>query len=1488
MFRHKFLSMVLLVGMLFSQSVPDARAATVCDSAQFISDLSYPDGTSVAPGSTFIKKWRLANNGTCAWSTAYRLTWAGGDQMGATSVNMPVAVPSGQMVDISITLTAPSAAGHYKSLWKLSNASGTAFGIGSSSNEAFWVDINVVDTSSVIFDFVSNASYAQWKSGAGNLPFPGTSGDNRGYSFQVNNPHLEDDSFDALPGLLVVPQNKYNGYIQATYPEFQVQAGDKLQTLVNCEFGATGCYVTFRVDYLLPNGVQRTLWQWRESADQRFYRANLDLTSLAGQKVRFVFMLLSSGFASGDRALWGSPRIVRTGSVQPPAPPATLTALPPLTATATPITPPPPTMSPAGCDRATFVSDVTVPDGTQFSPGAAFTKTWRLRNSGSCVWTTAYKLMYYSGDQMSAPTMINLPMGAASNQTIDISVNMVAPSERRSYRGFWILANASGQLFGIGANAANPIWVDIRVAGEPTYEGGYQFWQNACSAEWKSGAGPLPCPGTDGDRKGFVIPQQSTQLEDGTMGPAPSLVIAPENRFNGYIMGTFPAFTVQPGDRFVSGVGCDYNSSCYATFRLDYMTATGYVGTFWQWREQSDRRNYSADVDLTPLAGRSVRFILTIHAAGTATGDRVRWIAPAIIRRGIPQPPTITPPSPTVTPPTVPPPPIVTTPNINDLQMMDSTNGWATGNSYVLRTADGGATWYNVSMPNVSSVRNGFFQTPSKGWVFATDASSDTVSLFRTTNGGTTWTAYHNLPFNGGTIQFLDDLNGFVMTGMPDGMHKHFIEIYQTSNGGANWTLKFAVNPLETTPGVLRLGGIKQGLVFRDLSAGWIGGYSPETGTIYFYQTTNGGTSWTKQVLPIPPGYENADLNTIAPTFFGTNDAVLPVWMTTGIGQRDLFLYVTHDGGATWNYSTGFARNADRIEFLSTRDAFSWNRGGFMQATNDGGATWRQITSNYNFGETVRDIDFVSTSTGWVLDMDDQGNTALYRTTDGSSTWTLLFGTPAPPPAQLLPDLLFTGVHIELRNTSCFDPADTMGVRVWVKNNGNSIAPQFTVRVNGVDQTTNSYVGIGETAVLFFPGYSNPVTAILDPAGLIQESDESNNTRSEMVAVPTAPLPCVTPETFSQEIVTALNARNFDLAKSKMMGQSFTMAFWQSQGNSYPPDAAIQQIQSYMNVSTVLTADPSRDLVALLGGANPYQPMGLDAATSRALFVSGWGADAKDEMILYVKQLPNGNWYWYGMLVAPGGFARFLPTQTALQGPYAVARVAPNDVLNIRGGAGVNFAVVGWFPPDATHIMRTGLTQSTDGAEWWQIQREDGLQGWVNSNYLTEYVTPNAFCNDGRVLTMIEQLKSSMIQQNGNLFATMVGPKQGIAINLWRGVPAVRYTNITARGIFTDTASYDWGSPPGVGGPGISGTFAQIVRPQFVDVFNSTYQLGCDNPSYAAGMSADPWPNTNIHFYSITKPPTANVFDWKVWLIGFEYVDGTPYLYSTLEYIWEP
>src|SRR6185503_10211441 len=115
----------------------------------------------------------------------------------------------------------------------------------------------------------------------------------------------------------------------------------------------------------------------------------------------------------------------------------------------------------AGCDAALFVADVSVPDGSAYSPNAPFTKTWRLKNVGTCTWTTSYKLVFVSGAQMGGPAEVNLTSTVAANATADLSVNLTAPMPAGSYRGFWQLKNASGALFGIGSTADRPFWVDI-------------------------------------------------------------------------------------------------------------------------------------------------------------------------------------------------------------------------------------------------------------------------------------------------------------------------------------------------------------------------------------------------------------------------------------------------------------------------------------------------------------------------------------------------------------------------------------------------------------------------------------------------------------------------------------------------------------------------------------------------------------------------------------------------------------------------------------------------------------------------------------------------------------------------------------------------------------------------------------------------------------------------------------------------------------------
>lgn len=99
------------------------------------------------------------------------------------------------------------------------------------------------------------------------------------------------------------------------------------------------------------------------------------------------------------------------------------------------------------CDNAAYVADVTIPDGTVMSPGQVFTKKWKLLNTGSCTWSTSYKVGFDSGTLMGGtPSFVTVPV-PSGNQT-DIAVSLTAPSTAGSYTGTWRMQNGAGQPFG--------------------------------------------------------------------------------------------------------------------------------------------------------------------------------------------------------------------------------------------------------------------------------------------------------------------------------------------------------------------------------------------------------------------------------------------------------------------------------------------------------------------------------------------------------------------------------------------------------------------------------------------------------------------------------------------------------------------------------------------------------------------------------------------------------------------------------------------------------------------------------------------------------------------------------------------------------------------------------------------------------------------------------------------------------------------------------
>ena len=122
---------------------------------------------------------------------------------------------------------------------------------------------------------------------------------------------------------------------------------------------------------------------------------------------------------------------------------------------------------PTCTDQATYVEDVTIPDGTYIAPEKVFEKVWRLKNTGTCTWTQDYSLVFEGGDHLGAQDDVSFPREVLPGNTVDLSMTMQAPETNGSYKGYWMLRNSKETLFGIGKDADRPFWVEIVVDVRP-------------------------------------------------------------------------------------------------------------------------------------------------------------------------------------------------------------------------------------------------------------------------------------------------------------------------------------------------------------------------------------------------------------------------------------------------------------------------------------------------------------------------------------------------------------------------------------------------------------------------------------------------------------------------------------------------------------------------------------------------------------------------------------------------------------------------------------------------------------------------------------------------------------------------------------------------------------------------------------------------------------------------------------------------------------
>ncbi|HSL46355.1 MAG TPA: NBR1-Ig-like domain-containing protein [Anaerolineales bacterium] len=110
--------------------VTDASGTVIslCDSLEFVADVTVPDDTNMSPGQDFLKTWRVKNTGSCPWGNGYELVYADySDEMSGQFQPLTQVVQPGQEVELSVQFQAPDEIGEYLSAWQMSNPTGITF-----------------------------------------------------------------------------------------------------------------------------------------------------------------------------------------------------------------------------------------------------------------------------------------------------------------------------------------------------------------------------------------------------------------------------------------------------------------------------------------------------------------------------------------------------------------------------------------------------------------------------------------------------------------------------------------------------------------------------------------------------------------------------------------------------------------------------------------------------------------------------------------------------------------------------------------------------------------------------------------------------------------------------------------------------------------------------------------------------------------------------------------------------------------------------------------------------------------------------------------------------------------------------------------------------------------------------------------------------------------------------------------------------------------
>ena len=311
--------------------------------------------------------------------------------------------------------------------------------------------------------------------------------------------------------------------------------------------------------------------------------------------------------------------------------------------------------------------------------------------------------------------------------------------------------------------------------------------------------------------------------------------------------------------------------------------------------------------------------------------------------------------------------------SFSQITLIDKNTGWALStNGQILRTANGGATWADVSISQTplpvqvpATIGTCFFDGQTA--FVATNAGTDNqpqIVVYRTSDKGSTWDSTNILTkldwekgdIGGVKISFADASNGYLMiTGTP-GAGQMGKTLYRTTDGGKTFSFIRDITGMTDVAGTMNgIAGYPTGMTFSTPENGFVTcSYSAYTFVLMF-KTTDGGTTWKLWSLPVPAAYENLSpannyyADAYPPVFFGEQKKTGVVMLDfVEDGNHVMQSYRTTDGGGTWTLGPA-SNNPDvrTYSFIDATTGWGLDQDGKVFTTTDGGATWVPLkTSN--------------------------------------------------------------------------------------------------------------------------------------------------------------------------------------------------------------------------------------------------------------------------------------------------------------------------------------------------------------------------------------------------------------------------------------------------------------------------------------------------------------------------------------------------------------